>query len=180
MGLFMWSWGSYIIISKVHLVKSDGHSRYLLGLRMNTVTWWYVLNYSLSRVRLFVTPWTVAHQAPLSMGFSRQEYWSGLPFTSPPRDQTHISCIGRRTLYHWATWKAPQSPVLLVKDADSGSPVISTRHFHCQVSGLIPGQGTKIPQALWRVTATTVNNSKVQILQPYIGFIPGLKSLWAI
>ena len=33
----------------------------------------------LSRVRLFVTPWTVALQAPLSMGFSRQEYWSGLP-----------------------------------------------------------------------------------------------------
>ena len=31
----------------------------------------------------FVTPWTVAHQAPLSMGFSRQEYWSGLPCTSP-------------------------------------------------------------------------------------------------
>ena len=38
---------------------------------------------SLSRVRLSVTPWTVAHQAPLSMGFSRQEYWSGLPFPSP-------------------------------------------------------------------------------------------------
>ena len=37
----------------------------------------------LSRVRLFVTLWTVAHQAPLSMGFSRQEYWSGLPFPSP-------------------------------------------------------------------------------------------------
>ena len=36
-----------------------------------------------SLVRLFVTPWTVAHQAPLSMGFSRQEYWSGLPFPSP-------------------------------------------------------------------------------------------------
>ena len=33
----------------------------------------------------FVTPWTVAHQAPLSMGFSRQEYWSVLPFP-PPRD----------------------------------------------------------------------------------------------
>ena len=31
----------------------------------------------------FATPWTVAHQAPLSMGFSRQEYWSGLPFPSP-------------------------------------------------------------------------------------------------
>ena len=37
----------------------------------------------LSRVRLFATPWTVAYQAPLSMGFSRQEYWSGLPFPSP-------------------------------------------------------------------------------------------------
>ena len=38
---------------------------------------------SLSRVRLFVTPWTAAHQAPLSMGFSRQEYWSGVPLPSP-------------------------------------------------------------------------------------------------
>ena len=38
---------------------------------------------SLSHVQLFVTPWTVAHQAPQSMGFSRQEYWSGLPFPSP-------------------------------------------------------------------------------------------------
>ena len=38
---------------------------------------------SLSRVRLFATPWTVAYQAPLSMGFSRQECWSGLPFPSP-------------------------------------------------------------------------------------------------
>ena len=38
---------------------------------------------SLSRVQLFATPWTVAYQAPLSMGFSRQEYWSGLPFPSP-------------------------------------------------------------------------------------------------
>ena len=38
---------------------------------------------SASRVRLFVTPWTTAHQAPLSTGFSRQEYQSGLPFASP-------------------------------------------------------------------------------------------------
>ena len=37
----------------------------------------------LSRVQFFVTPWTVAHQAPLSMGFSRHEYWSGLPLPSP-------------------------------------------------------------------------------------------------
>ena len=38
---------------------------------------------SLSRVRFLATPWTAAYQAPLSMGFSRQEYWSGLPLPSP-------------------------------------------------------------------------------------------------
>ena len=36
----------------------------------------------LSCVQLFATPWSIAHQAPLSVGFSRQEYWSGLPFSS--------------------------------------------------------------------------------------------------
>ena len=44
---------------------------------------WKVKVKSLSHVRLFATPWTVACQAPLSVGFSRQEYWSGLPFPSP-------------------------------------------------------------------------------------------------
>ena len=38
---------------------------------------------SLSRVQLFATPWTIAYQAPPSMGFSRQEYWSGVPLPSP-------------------------------------------------------------------------------------------------
>ena len=38
---------------------------------------------SLSRVQFLATPWTVAYQAPPSLGFSRQEYWSGLPFPSP-------------------------------------------------------------------------------------------------
>ena len=42
----------------------------------------YVLT-CFSHVQLFATPWTIACQAPLSMGFSRQEYWSGLPFPSP-------------------------------------------------------------------------------------------------
>ena len=37
----------------------------------------------LSHIQLSATPWIVAHQAPLSMGFSRQEYWSGLPFPTP-------------------------------------------------------------------------------------------------
>ena len=44
---------------------------------------WKVKVKSLSRVRLFATPWTAAHQAPPFMGFSRQEYWSGVPLPSP-------------------------------------------------------------------------------------------------
>ena len=44
---------------------------------------WKVKVKSLSCVRLFGTPWTAAYQAPLPMGFSRQEYWSGLPLPSP-------------------------------------------------------------------------------------------------
>ena len=43
----------------------------------------YKLVCVLSHIQLFATPWTVTLQAPLSMGFSRQEYWSGLPFPSP-------------------------------------------------------------------------------------------------
>ena len=57
---------------------------------------------SLSHVQLFAIPWTVARQAPLSMEFSRQEYWNGLPFPSPwessqPRNQTQVSCISYTT-----------------------------------------------------------------------------------
>ena len=44
---------------------------------------WKVKGKSLSQVRLLATPWTAAHQAPPSMGFSRQEYWSGVPLPSP-------------------------------------------------------------------------------------------------
>ena len=44
---------------------------------------WKVKVKSLSRFQLFGTPWTAAYQAPLSMGFSRQEYWSGVPLPSP-------------------------------------------------------------------------------------------------
>ena len=59
-----------------------------------------VVDFLLSRVQLFVTPWTVAHEAPLSMGFSRQEYWSGLPFPPPGNVpdlwvETCVPCIGR-------------------------------------------------------------------------------------
>ena len=50
---------------------------------MTSPLWQKVKVKSLSHVRLFATLWTVAHQAPPSMGVSRQEYWSGLPLPSP-------------------------------------------------------------------------------------------------
>ena len=64
----------------------------------------------LSCIQLFVIPWTVAHQFPFSMAFSRQEYWNGFPFPTAgdlpnSRDQSCVSCIGKWILYHWATWE---------------------------------------------------------------------------
>ena len=49
---------------------------------------------SLSHVQLSATPWTAAHQAPPSMGFSRQEYWSGVPLPSPWKGQQIVLCSG--------------------------------------------------------------------------------------
>ena len=75
----------------------------------------------LSPVRLFVTPWTVAHQAPLSMGFSRQYYWSGLP-CSPPGYLPHPGI-------------EPMSPAAPVLQADSlllsywGSPIYYSKYI---------------------------------------------------
>ena len=58
---------------------------------------------SLSRLVLSATPWTIAHQAPLSMEFSREEYWSGLSFPSPGIFLTR-HC--RQRLYCFTTWEA--------------------------------------------------------------------------
>ena len=64
-------------------------------------------------------PWTIARQAPLSMGFSRQQYWSGLPCPPPgdsqPRDWNHISC-----LLQWQVGSLPLAP--LGKPLDSHDP----------------------------------------------------------
>ena len=68
--------GDYKILSTVSCDIQQVIFRYLFYI--------CVLNH-FSQIQLFVTPWTVAHEAPLSMGFSRQGYWSRLP-CSPPRD----------------------------------------------------------------------------------------------
>ena len=60
---------------------------------------WKVKVKSLSRAQLLATLWTAAHQAPQSMGFSRQEYWSGVPLPSP--DWGKRSCLTSKDIYHF-------------------------------------------------------------------------------
>ena len=105
-----------------------------------------------SHVQLFSTPWTVARQAPLSMGFSRQEYWSGLPCPIPedlssPR-VCRVSCIGRWIVYHCATWEALPSLGQVQQrasgpgsggDADSRGQLCNSEHKR--------GQGQTVPGA---------------------------------
>ena len=68
----------------------------------------------------FITPWTVAHRAPLSMRFPWQDYWSGLPFPSPRDFPTQGSnpclLLGRQILYHWATWEALNVLIVLLSN----------------------------------------------------------------
>ena len=74
---------------------------------------------SLSPVQLFMTSWTVAYQAPQSMGFSRQEYWSGLPFPSPgdfPTQGSNPSLLHcAHTLYHLSYQRSQATTKLFVK-----------------------------------------------------------------
>ena len=99
---------------------------------------WKVKVKSLSSVRLLATPWTAAYQAPPSMGFSRQEYWSGLPLPSP---NTSICAI----LYNKITRK--DFYFLLM------SPRYTRLHTHVQVpfyqmfkcSGLLLSNGSNVP-----------------------------------
>ena len=77
---------------------------------------------SLSRVRLFATPWTAAYQAPPSMEFSRQDYWSGVPFPSPGdlpdpgiKPESLMSpALAGSFFTTSATWEAPQESLLLL------------------------------------------------------------------
>ena len=92
--------GSIFTLAFYKLVSLNISDNFLKHLFSWCVCWF------LSRVWLFATPWTVAHQAPLSVEFSRQEYWSGLPFpssrwSSQPRDGTQLSCIAGRLFTIW-------------------------------------------------------------------------------
>ena len=86
---------------------------------------WKVKVKSLSYVWLFATPWTAAHQAPLPMGFSRQEYWSQLPLPSPMR---HWLC----TKSHWVpTERLHWGPTLTATQDTGQMEVLPTPRFCC-------------------------------------------------
>ena len=85
---------------------------------------------SLSRVRLFVTPWTVVYEAPQSMEFSRQEYWSGLPFPSPGDLPNPGIEPGSPTLQSDALPSEPPGKPLVLGSFSHKSP-ISTNPLSC-------------------------------------------------
>ena len=91
---------------------------------------WKVKVKSLSHAQLLATPWTAAHQAPPSMGFSRQEHWSGLPFPSPVHESkkwkwSRFSRV-RLCVTPWtAAYQAPPSMGFSRQEYWSGVPLPS-------------------------------------------------------
>ena len=103
-------------------------------------TWkWKVKVKSLSHVRLSATPWTVAYQAPPSMGFSRQEYWSGVPLPSPSLMYSHIKFC--EFMYVWTfpyslgLKDAPRLSCILISYSKN-SPISKDPWFHLQIMEL--------------------------------------------
>ena len=89
-------WISFTYVCVHSFSRFFSHTgNYIVLSRVNHIV---VVQLSLNHVRLVVTPWTIAHQSPLSMGFSRQENWSGLPFSLqgifPTRGSNlHLVCL---------------------------------------------------------------------------------------
>ena len=94
----------------------------------------------LSRVRLFTTPWTAAHQAPPSMGFSRQEYWSGVPVPSPLHVRLWTKCFSQKKKISFipSNWEA------LFSTWKRGSRWSGETRTRCQLS-LTSNPDTSVP-----------------------------------
>ena len=94
------------------------------------------LAHTLSRIPLFATPWIAVHQAPLSVGFSRQEYWNGLPFSPPgysqPRDWTRVSYIGMGDSLPLSNLGSPTLYSALMRSVKK-HPSIQERKRGCQL-----------------------------------------------
>ena len=129
----------YKVLNTVPCAMQQGLVGYLFYLFLSFFVYLFIYSYVLSHVPLSGTPWTVAHQACLSMGFPRQEYWRGLPLPSPgdlpnpgikPLGLT-ASCLGRQVRHyqrhpagdqtgppawhfsHWTNREVPSSLFLL-------------------------------------------------------------------
>ena len=81
----------------------------------------------LSCDRLFANPWTVAHQVPLSMGFSRQEYWNGLPFPSPGQVMTSSVQSFSRVRLLATPWIAAHQASLSITNSRSSPKLMSIK-----------------------------------------------------
>ena len=99
---------------------------------------------SLSRVRPFATPWTVAYQAPQSMEFSRQEYWSGLPFPSPGSLPDPGIEPGSPALQADALLSEPPGKRML-NDTSMGAMTVLRLSIYSQKVGSDPVPGTLSP-----------------------------------
>ena len=108
------------------LVWSQSCVFYPWLLLMNTyIATWMLLPSRFRNVRLCATLWTVAHQAPLSLGFSRQEHWSGLPFPSPMHESEVklLSHVWRLATPWTAGFQAPPSMGFSRQEYWSGVPL---------------------------------------------------------
>ena len=95
--------------SQLHVAKCWS-PQYIIIFFVNVVMLLLLLLSCFSRVRLCATPSTAAHQAPPSLGFSRQEHWSGLPFPSPMREKVKMKLLSRVWLLETSWTAAYQTP----------------------------------------------------------------------
>ena len=141
-----------------------------------------------SHVQLFAIPWTIAHQAPLSMEFFQARILEWVAIfscmrSSRHRDQTHISCIsciGKWILYHWATWEVPMRvdiPASWVASVPLGKRSQKPHHPFHQVEVLIkkmfickPGSGLSpdTELILGSLSSTAVRNKYHHVTQPMV------------
>ena len=130
---------------------------------------------SLSHVQLFATPWTVAHQAPLSLEFSRQEYWSGLPCPAPgdlpnpgvePRSlacQWILSCLshqGSPRILEWVSY--PFSRELPDPGIKPGSPALQVDSLPAELPGK-PRDHTAPPKFGRKFNVRIIEASRVML-----------------
>ena len=104
---------------------------------------WGPLSIVLSHVQLFATPWTVAHQAPLSMEFSRQEYWSRLP-SPTPGDVPHLGIELMSALPFPTPGDLPDPGI------KPGSPALAGRFFTSEPSRKLPNILVKGYFQVWK------------------------------